>query len=298
MNPVVIEFLKNEIEFCYLVRQPILGTTNNLTVGYNAYLKNKNNISVAGGTAPHWESALRIGVAEGIERAIFNKIRRSNEQSKLFFIDQYPTTCGFAAGFDNEKTKYRAIAEALERWVWSWWIDKKYIIPEVSNQKIKENLSDLSLNYYNMFEHSYGYQKDFLILLDGIMVNFRFYAFIGIYNNGVFPGSRVTIGHDSGWNHAIIESYRNLNNFKIYKKNPEYFSSKDNFVFDRCVYFGQNKLLATNSITEATYNSWPIPEILMLEQVNNNIPNGSFVWRCLFKDFIGWHLGDNTRFVY
>jgi len=23
-----------------------------------------------------------------------------------------------------------------------------------------------------------------------------------------------------------------------------------------------------------------------------------FIWRCLFKNYIGWHIGDEKRFVY
>lgn len=55
--------------------------------------------------------AHRIAFSEAFERKCFLGL---NEGQKIFFeADLYPTTCGFAAGFDSEKTKLRSLAESV-----------------------------------------------------------------------------------------------------------------------------------------------------------------------------------------
>jgi hypothetical protein len=42
---------------------------------------------------------------------------------------------------------------------------------------------------------------------------------------------------------------------------------------------------------------WKDPDIRLFREVDTKVP-GVYLWRCLFSDYIGWHLGDENRFVY
>ncbi len=76
-----------------------------------------------GGLSNLREHAIRIGISEYIERFEFSRLLNTSISSQ-FLLDKFPSTCGFAAGFNSLKTKKRSIAEAVERWCWSKWVDE------------------------------------------------------------------------------------------------------------------------------------------------------------------------------
>jgi hypothetical protein len=65
----------------------------------------------------------------------------------------------------------------------------------------------------------------------------------------------------------------------------------------RLIYFSKNSSQALKQIAAATNPDWPNPEILLLREYDTQI-DSVYIWRCLMKDFVGWHLGDEKRFVY
>ncbi len=94
--------------------------------------------------------------------------------------------------------------------------------------------------------------------------------------------------------HPIIEASRNFHNFQIYKECP--FDVKD-IIEKRTYFFAQNKDITLEQITSATKESWSNPEIFLVEELKTGHPQ-VFLFRCLLKDFMGWHLGPVERFVY
>jgi hypothetical protein len=118
--------------------------------------------------------------------------------------------------------------------------------------------------------------------------------FLGLTNNGIFPGSRVSTDSDDLYEHPVIEAHRNLINFKL---NNESANSSGDIIEQRSMYFGQNKKLALEQIEAASEKIWPEPHLSLLKKFETNIPE-LFLYRCLFKDFIGWHEGTKERFVY
>ena len=124
----------------------------------------------------------------------------------------------------------------------------------------------------------------------------KFVVFLGCKDDGIFAGSRVSSAGDELWEHAAVEASRNYKNSGFYAKYPEKIDYKSTFV-TRLLYFSKNKNEALKQIAATVNNNWPKPELLVLKQLDTGF-NSIFVWRCLFKDYIGWHVGDEKKFVY
>lgn len=249
-----------------------------------------SNQIISDGTSDSKDIALRIALSEDIERLFFRIIAKND--SARFLITEYPTTCGFAAGFDQEKTKLRSLCEALERWAWSKWIDDKYILPELNTHPSKNLLSS---RLSSCFESESFYCKDFDFFYETSTLKLKFAVYLGFTKNGVFPGSRVCSIYENPWDHAIIEAYRNFENSKIYALDNQKIDLQ-NMASIRNDFFAKNKTIALNSISSCHKKQWPTPEVLIDEHYNTQISN-CFIHRSLMKDFIGWHLGSESRFV-
>ncbi|MNL52061.1 hypothetical protein D3C87_1752050 [compost metagenome] len=81
-----------------------------------------------------------------------------------------------------------------------------------------------------------------------------FSVFLGRKKNGVFAGSRVTSALDDPWEHAIVEAYRNLSNFKLQDATMLKSSS---VITKRVFYFGEHFEEANHQIEMANKESWP-----------------------------------------
>jgi hypothetical protein len=158
------------------------------------------------------------------------------------------------------------------------------------------NLSTLSRSLLTNFQKNHYFNKEIFLNIQGESKSFQFVVFIGETEYGVFAGSRVSSSIDNLWEHAIIEAIRNYNNSIFYGKHPESINLK-NKVATRLMYFSKNKDEALKQIAAATNTDWPSPEILLLREYDTQI-DSVYLWRCLMKDFVGWHLGDEKRFVY
>ena len=206
-------------------------------------------------------------------------------------MKDFPSSSGFAAGFDNDSTKFRAICEGLERWAWSKWIDENYQIDIV--QPLMK-LNTLTMKMLSEFSDTLWLRKDFEITIDNKKMNLSLSIFLGFTEHGIFPGSRVSTINDDLFEHPVIEAHRNFLNSKL--KSVSTIQSID-IIHKRLMYFSNHQQEALSQIRNAKRTSWPNPELCLLKNLETNIP-GVFLWRCLFKNFIGWHLGNEDRFVY
>lgn len=288
----ILELLKTKYNLANIIEQPIVDNRNNI-VGYHCYAQNKSGATISGGTFSNKEAALRIAVAELVERYFFQELCKT-EFSKQYYIEEYLSTCGFAAGFDNNSTRFRAICEGVERWAWSQWIDYKLNLPiDVSEKKY----TILAQALITDFDQIFSYSKVFQVKISETeFLELKFAVFLGCKEGGIFAGSRVSTAGDELWEHAAVEASRNYKNSIFYAKHPEKIDYKSNFV-TRLLYFSKNKNEALRQIDDAVKTDWPKPELLVLKQLNTGFAS-VFVWRCLFKDYVGWHLGDEKKFVY
>lgn len=256
------------------------------TVGYHSVSYLKDGFPFSGGTHANQQTALRICIAEALERALFYKIIKNNNND--FLTKEFPSTCGFACGFESDKTKYRAICESLERWAWSKWIDDGHqlnIKTEVHLDRLSEALAQ------NFIKRNYLYKN-----LEIQNMKVQFCVFLGETESGVFAGSRVCNLNEDPWQHAVIEAFRNYRNYEVTKKNNSDLKKED-IVRQRAVYFGDHKASAFDQIERANNSLWPSPSVLFLKEFNTNIPQ-VYLWRCLLNNWINWDFGDETRFVY
>ena len=281
INPDAVEFIQQEIL-----------DSNGSVIGSRCYGIDNNGDSFSGGTAAYKDTALRIAIAEAFERSLFYQLTKNDKLKAEFDLINYPSTSGFAAGFDDKTTRFRAMCEGVERWAWSKWIDEHFKIEEDATSK---KFSKLTKHLFNDFIDTQWFRKEFEIEISPReKMKLSLVIFLGLTENGIFPGSRVSTNSDELYEHPVIEAHRNLINFKLNTKST---SSTGDIIEQRSMYFGLNKKLALEQIKIASKNIWPEPKLSLLKKFETNIPN-VFLYRCLLKDFIGWHDGSKERFVY
>ncbi len=263
-------------------------------IGYECSLIDDNGDTLSSGTNRDYKLALRVCLAEAIERGYAKKIANNSKLKNDFLINSHPTTCGFAAGFEKNKTKLRSISEGIERWAWSKWIDNKCAMNEISADVI--NLDMLEKTLLTKFTDYRLFKKSIILNIDGEKYDFILVIFIGYTQNGAFPGSRVYLNQNNqcyDFNHSVIEACRILNNMTKSEKIKNL-----DIIGRRAFYFGNDKEAANRAIglSQEKQIAWPMPQLEILKQYE--ITNEVFLFRCLMKDYIPWHLGDEKRFVY
>lgn len=275
------------------VEESPIGNQNDI-FGWHVVLFDKDNNPLGGGFHSDKNTARKIAVAEFAERKLFRLLsggQLSVDDPKDFHLLTHPSSCGFAAGFEREKVRLRAISEAVERWAWSQWIDAGHFIPQVSEAKITlTNASQIikksfdSVEFYSINLNT-THLEDYP---DEVELNIVL-AFKG---DGVFPGSRVCAKGEEKWGHAIVEAYRHLVIFSTYQgdiSNP--------FPYGRIFYFAQNAQSAISQVKASNKADWPHPQLLMLKEKTTGVEDLHF-WRALMKDYISWGEGSVKRFVY
>ncbi len=282
--------LDSGIGFERIKEQPIL--KEGRVLGWHSYCFSDSNYPISGGTHPRREIARRIAIAEALERVVVEKLSRDQSLKDRFLLDEFPSSSGFAAGFDDVTTKNRAICEGVERWAWSQWVDyEKGLIEE---NPLSVSMDPLSQYFMSQFDDTKFFSKDLTVSVSGRPFRFKFYVVIGLKGDGVFPGSRVTSGKLMGWDHGILEAWRNLNNFEVSQKNSN--EEAKNWLSERVKYYGRNGKKALERISQIQNQSWPEGQIRLLSAVPLELQN-VHVWRCLLRDFLPWQTGDETRFV-
>lgn len=281
--------LRLNVNFNEFKTQKII--TQSELIGFHCFGIEKSGETFSGGTSADLTTAKRIAVAESFERSFLKVISSDNDLRIKFNFDYHPTSSGFAAGFDREQTSFRSICEAIECWAWSKWIDENFKLTEKNAPK---ELTKLSLHFLKDFDSFKWYEKDFRILINEEFLELKFIVFLGMKDNGIYPGSRVSTKYDNLYEHPIIEAYRNYKNALIFQQSQ--FKLSD-IIQERVIHFSQNKHNALEQIKMSSRMDWPSPQIKLLENFKTEHPN-IYLYRCLLEDFIGWHEGDVTRFVY
>lgn len=290
----LLEYLKDlNFPIYKIVQQPILDNKG-IVIAWNFYVQNKEGISLAGGTHVNVDIAKKIAIAESFERALAKEISGDPTLSKDFLLNEFPTSCGFASGFDRESTRIRAIREGVERWAWSKWIDDGFKIDEIQN--FPSSMDPLSKHIFEAIPKVRLFKKDeLLIQYEDLNLNYSFLVLILETDKGVFAGCRAGLQNEDLISHAAIEGFRNYRNFMLLSKNADL--STNSIVANRNTYFGEHKEEAFSQIEKARYKSWPNIKIKLLKEYPTNIPK-IYLWRCLMNEFLGWHIGDEKRFVY
>jgi hypothetical protein len=293
-------------EVSKLEQSPYLCSKTGEEIGFQVVGLSKEGEAIAGGTATDPERALRIALAEMIERAHFlaelQKVDRTGDDP--FELRRFPTSCGFAAGFSRDGARYRSVCEGVERWAWEQWIDRKKAMPIV---RAPRGLSPLARELQGAFEAMIFFQKTISVQGDrlGSMadafrtdlergVQVQFGVVLGLKGRGVYPGSRVSVQlSNTDWEHALIEAHRHLEIATTLEKGV---SASGDVFEQRIRFFHQHRDQALRQIDAATNSIWPDARVQFLRQIPS--PPKTFVYRSLCESFSGWHLGDEARFVF
>lgn len=261
---------------------------NDKITGFHATCIDNDNRPLGSGTHAQREVAHTIAVAEAIERQIFKSLYVSEKKNE-YLLDQYPSTCGFAVGNNRLETIHRSVAEAIERWLRSKWIDDRYFLVETS-------IPWGSLN---------SYQKSAISFFDSIRAfqhtanlnftegTFIYYSLIvvGFKGKGAFVGSKTSINPHHLWSHALTEAWRHLHISEHIDRYPDIFD------YQIIHHFGQYATQALKQIDNAIHPNIPEPTLLLHKEIETPF-NDLFCFRTLCKDFVGWHEKDIERFVY
>lgn len=248
-------------------------------VGFETTILNTSNRAISGGVGIDQQTSRQKAVAEFIERKLF--LRLLKEMNHDLKMSTYPTTCGFAVGFERENTKQRSMNEALERWAWSQWIDFGYQLNE----------TEMHLTSHGEFFHSHfnqirSFKHEFQINDQKLY----FTVTLGLQNGGIFAGSKVGSNLIDCWEHSLSESTRHYLIHAHQKPANDLFQKRIRF-------FGDHAEVALNQIRKAKKINWPDFEIDFCREIHTDIEN-VFAFRTIMKNYLAWHLGNERRFVY
>jgi len=257
-------------------------------VGWSAIVSGPDGRGIGGGTAATRDHALRIAVAESLE-CLERKVGLSTEELEILKCGQYPTRCGMAAGFERKPTLMRAQAEAIERWLWSKWVDSNFCVTEIPRPR----LTGLAEHYAGQFDQVLYFERLVRHDIPGLQP-LRFGATLALRAGGAFPGSRICSISEAPWEHAIIEAWRHLKIFENLGNRDDLYP----FLAGRLKYFGTNHTAAMSALRNAHNKEWPSPEIDLLVELRQPKRDGYSFFRAICKDYLPWHLGDDRRLVF
>ena len=121
-----------------------------------------------------------------------------------------------------------------------------------------------------------------------------FGAVVALHSGGAFPGSRICSLKEDPWEHAIIEAWRHLKIFENLANRTEIYP----FLASRLKHFGTHQSEAIAAVNKGTCKEWPIPKMELLVELRHFHSDGYSLFRALCKDYLPWHLGDCTRFIF
>ena len=281
-----------EPRFDHLEESAVTGAPGLQPVGWHFNAMGLNSLCLGSGLAQDRDTARRIALAETLERAVYRKLRNSGE-AQGFGLDKNPTSCGFAAGFEFEKTRIRSICEAVERWARALWIDDGFALMKVPATRIF--LSPLGKHLIEPFQECLYFSGEFSVQdpIRRSTINLKLAVVVGMTKDGVFPGSRVCSEQEDPWEHACLEAWRH----HLVFKNSSLPELPENSFLRRISHFGTNRELAISQIERADRYDWPKPNIL-LHRSREELGGKLFVWRSLCDGYLGWESGGLDRFVY
>lgn len=255
---------------------------------FHAQVLTRDNFVLGSGLSPKREDAFRIASAEAIERSVARIAFANPLKKKKLMLDQFPSTCGFAAGFDMNATRYRSICEAVERWALSKWIDDCIPLQEF-----------WASPFYNPFESLRFFRGVLEANTPGEKEprKFTLVCAIGFKGEGAFLGSRVVLegtATQEAVDHATLESWRALHTSRL----PEIEKNELDLIAKRVLFFSRNRDIAEAAIHVSEHvPHWPRADFVMSVPIGG-LPAGVFLWRTLCQNYRGWHEGPVDRFVY
>lgn len=246
---------------------------------------------VSSGMANGRLTSRKIALAEYLERRYYRQVVSSDlAVRRAWGIDIIPTACGFAAGFNRDKTIFRSLAEATERWTMTRWIDDGFAIAELQSSDVMPSLDDTSKFLAGQFEKVLFFKKDVLVHFDDKHFVIPVAQTMGLVDGGIYPGSSAQFTGGSIWQHALVESFRHLllvRNNNVVNKFPD----------NKIRYFAKNADLALSQIEKAKKEEWPTPEVLVHKSFA--APNDDYyISRTVFSGWTSWHEGPLERFLY
>lgn len=252
-------------------------------------LLKQNDYPISAGFGKNKELSRRIAYSEYLERINFYEISKSDHLRKIWNIDQFPTACGFAHGFDRIETQKIALKEAIERWALSQWIDNSMQIEEIDENKII--LSDVSQWFKMQFLDIKLFKKEFIVKINDCFVKIYIGISICMTSKGIFPGSSSSyLDKIDLWDHAFLESYRH---FLSVKNN----SDLTYFPYNKMKFFSMNKNIALKQIENSINNNWKIPRVKFEKTIRLENTN-SYLSRFIINDWNCWSQGPLERFLY
>lgn len=243
----------------------------------------KNGEPLGSGFAKNLSAARKIAVAEFIERQFVLDLRNSSEAEK-WRLDHHPTACGFAVGFDPLNTQIRSIAEALERWALSKWMDDGCYL----EKERREVCSHEGVKVLGEFDDCFVFKKEFFVNIGKICTSFHLCVLAATRGNGSFMGSAVRTNFSDALTHSLMEAYRHY----IISKQDRNFNI---FPYNRILYFARNIGVAMGKIHSKKNNEWPHPILDFQRSYRNEL---FCVSRTIFKDWMPWERGPIDRMLY
>jgi ribosomal protein S12 methylthiotransferase accessory factor YcaO len=245
-----------------------------------------NGYCIGSGFSQNIITARKIALSEAIERKAFFNIYKSKLKSE-YLVDEFPTTCGFAVGTTLKSARDRALAEAVERWLRSKWIDEGFALIELPLNP--QGLNSVEKHFISCFEKVRLFVHSCEIDVYGILEVVNSVIVVGLTPEGAFVGSKSTLNDNAPLLSALVEAWRHLRlSESTTQKDPELAVIK---------YFAKNKDAALSQISMAQKQGLLNPVLRLLKKVDIPIKD-IYCFRAICKDFRGWHGDEITRFVY
>lgn len=255
-------------------------------VAFQVSVISKEGLPLGSGFDQSRDIAHRKAISEAIERRLVENLITSDKQQE-FLLDEYPTSCGFAIGSTLEETKERALAEAVERWLRSKWIDDGYKVLE-SPLELSE-LNQIETYFAEQFESVRLFVHSCSVNLWDREHNINSVITVGLTEYGAFVGSKSAVNQKASLAAALVESWRH----KLLSKETRFYMPEMEII----KYFSTHKQEALAQIAGAVNHFIPNPKIRIAREAPLPI-EGAFAYRVLCEDFKGWHGPDIARFVY
>jgi len=251
--------------------------------GFHASCMNEERQMPGSGFSLVRETAKKKALAELNERLLVMQLHRTS-QKEDWGLDFDDSCSGFAVGYNKTKTELRALAEGLERWTLSHWIDQGFEMAEISIEPSNQLRKDVS----TYFETISTYLKTVNVLMGNQLLRFNIAVILGWAESGVFAGYGTKLNRDEAIDHAHIEALRNL---LIYRNQRQ----RDDFPYNRIWFFAQNATFARLELSRVRSKSWPIPILALLK---TEYVNDLWLSRAIFEGWTPWQMGSENRFLY
>lgn len=278
------QFLNRIPDFKEIQESPI--TLEGRDVAFHASVILQNGYCQGTGFSQDVKVAKQIALSEALERQVVFDLAKSAQKGD-YLLDEYPSTCGFAVGYDPESTKQRAVAEAVERWLRSKWIDDRYALLEFPLRKPELNsLEGWFAEHFNEIRCFVGSNQ---ITVDGVVHTANSLIVVGLTRDGAFVGSKTVLDGKVPLLSALVELHRHL---RLSEEITQTYGE-----LEVIKHFAKNKSLALEQITRASRRPLPEPQLRLLKEVPTGV-EGAYCYRALCENFRGWHGNDVRRFVY